>query len=449
MKPLSRRQLLGLGAGAAATAALSSCASPGAVSVNTTPVIPAIAEGEKITLTYWSWLKDLQNVADIWNAQNPNVQVEAVWIQGGNSGGYQKMYSALAAGGGPDIGQVELRQVPEFLLQNGLVDLSRYGAEEYADQYDAGLWSQVRFNDGIYGIPQDSGPMAFYYQTEPLEQLGAQPPATWEEWATLSAEVRNLGPDTYLDVFPVGDASVFTAYATQAGAVWFGTEGDEWIINMTDDLTVMVAEFFDKAIDADIVNTAYGAYSPPWYAAAAEGRAVGVTGASWGDALIQSVSGGEGKWRVAPMQTWGDTGFGSTYLGGSTAAVLANSAHPKEALDFSIWMTTSPEGIDAMIENSGIGWSPATDYIGEQRQQPSEFFSGQNYNEEVFVPMAQQQNLDWVWSPLTQYTLNALGDGFRRKLTTGQTLVDTLSIVQKDVVNAFRNKGLSVRTAES
>ena len=160
---------------------------------------------------------------------------------------------------------------------------------------------------------------------------------------------------------------------------------------------------------------------------------------------MQSVSGGAGKWRVAPMQTWGDTGFGSTYLGGSTAAVLANSTHPKEALDFITWMTTSPEGIDAMIANSGIGWSPATDYIGEQRRQPSEFFSGQNYNEEVFVPMAQQQNLDWVWSPLTQYTLNALGDGFRRKLTSGQTLVDTLSIVQQDVATAFRNKGLAVR----
>ncbi len=434
--------MLGLGAGAAASVALSSCASPGAVSVNKAAVIPA-ADG-KVRLTYWSWLKDLQNVCDVWNAENPDVYVEAVWIQGGTGGGYQKMYSALAAGGGPDIGQVELRQVPEFLLQNGLVDLSRYGADEYADRFDEGLWSQVQFNDGIYGIPQDSGPMAFYYQTEPLEQLGGTPPATWDDWAALATEARKLGPDTYLDVFPVADASVFTAYATQAGAVWFGTEGNEWIINMTDDATLMVADFFDRAIDQDIVNTSFGAYSPPWYAAAADGKILGLTSASWGDALVQSVAGGEGKWRVAPMQRW-NTGFGSSYQGGSTAAVLANSAHPKEALDFCIWMTTSPEGIDAMIANSGIGWSPATDYIGKDRQKPSDWFSGQNYNEEVFVPMAQEQNLDWVWSPLTQYTLNALGDGFRKKLTTGQTLVETLSIVQEDVVAAFRNKGLSAR----
>ena len=102
-----------------------------------------------------------------------------------------------------------------------------------------------------------------------------------------------------------------------------------------------------------------------------------------------------------------------------------------------------------MIANSGIGCSPATDYIGKDRQKPSEWFSGQNYNEEVFVPMAKEQNLDWVWSPLTQYTLNALGDGFRKKLTTGQTLVETLTLVQNDVVAAFRNKGLSARVVKA
>ena len=445
MQHVNRRQFLGLGAGGIAAATLASCASPGAISVNSQPVIPAIADGEKIRLTYWAWLKDLQVTADLWNAKNPNVQVDVVYIQGGNAGGYAKMYSALAAGGGPDIGQVELRQVPEFLLQNGLVDLARYGAADLEDKYDAGLWSQVQFNDGIFGIPQDSGPMAFYYQTELLGQIGGTPPATWDDWAALSAEARKLGPGTYLDVFPVGDASVFTAYATQAGAQWFSFEGDEWVIDMTDDATLMVADFFDKAIDDDLVQTAYSAYSPPWYAAASDNRIVGLTSASWGDALVQSVSGAEGKWKVAPMQTWNGTGTGSSYLGGSTSAVLANSKHPKEALDFCSWLTTEPEAIDSLIANSGIGWSPSPAYIGKQREEPSEFFSGQNYNEEVFVPMAKEQSTDWIWSPLTQSSFNAMQDGFRRKLTSGQTLVETMNQAQKQAVTAFRNKGLSVR----
>jgi multiple sugar transport system substrate-binding protein len=441
---VTRRRLLGWGMGAAAASLASGCATPGSTNVNRAAPIPR-ADGP-VRLTYWSWLKDLQKVCDIWNARNPRVQVEAVWIQGGNSGGYAKLYAALAAGGGPDIGQVELRQVPEFMLANGLVDLSRYGAAQYANRYAESVWKQVEFNNGIYGIPQDSGPMGFYYQTALLDAVGGAPPADWNQWRELAGAVRETGPANYLEVFPVSDASPFTAYATQAGAQWFRIEGDEWVVDMTDDATVRVAEFFDAAIDDDLVETGYTAFTPGWYAAAAEGRVAAVTSASWADALIQSVSGGEGKWRVAPMQDWSFGGFGSSQLGGSTAAVLANSAHPQEALDFSIWMTSTKEGIDAMIEHCGIGWSPSADYIGVERQQPSEWFSGQNYNEEVFVPAAQQQNLDWTWSPLTQAALSAVQAQLRLKLTSGQPLVDGLAAAEAATVTAFRNKGLTARS---
>ena len=117
-------------------------------------------------------------------------------------------------------------------------------------------------------------------------------------------------------------------------------------------------------IDDKLVDTSAGAYSPGWYAAAASGKIAAVTSASWGDALIESVQGGKGKWKVAPMQKWGADGFGSSAIGGSTAAVLANAKHPKEALEFITWMTTSKEGVDAMIKHCGIGWSPAATTSG-------------------------------------------------------------------------------------
>ena len=357
------------------------------------------------------------------------------------------MYSALAAGGGPDIGQVEFRQIPEFMLANGLVDLARYGAKDVQSEYDEAAWSQVEFVDGVYGIPQDTGPMGFYYQTAILEQAGGEPPTTWDEWRDLADKVRGTGNGNYLEVFPVADASPFAAYAQQAGARWFRTDGDAWVVDMTDDKTMMVAEFFDGVIDDKLVDTSAGAYSPGWYAAAASGKIAAVTSASWGDALIQSVQGGEGKWKVAPMQTWGDTGYGSSSIGGSTAAVLANAKHPKEALEFITWMTTSKEGVDAMIKYCGIGWSPAKDYIGAARQQPSEWFSGQDYNEEVFAPSAKEQNLEWSWSPVTQSAFTSLQNQFRRKLTGGLKLTDAVELAQQEIVQSFKDKGLSVRTA--
>ncbi|WP_307870318.1 ABC transporter substrate-binding protein [Saccharopolyspora endophytica] len=415
--------------------------------MNRAPVIAAAAPGETVTLTYWSWVKDLQKVLDIWNAKNPHIQVNATWIPSGKEGGYQKLHSALAAGGGPDIAQVEMQSVPEFLLQNGLVDLSRYGADSIAHHYDEALWKQVSFNGGVYGIPQDSGPMGFFYQPAVLDRVGGLPPRTWDEWAALAAEVRRLGPQHYLDTFPISDGSFFASYAAQAGAVWFRTAGDEWVVDLTDDRTLLVARFFDKAIDDDIVNVASEAFSPAWYAAAAQGQIAGVTSGSWGDAMVQEVSDGAGKWRVAPMPTWNGTGFGSTHHGGSTAAVLAHCAHPAEALTFIQWLTSAPEGIDAEIEHLGIGWSPSRHYIGEQRQKPSEWFSGQNYNQEVFAPAVAQTNPDWTWSPLTKLTNDALANGFRKKQTSGQSIVDSVAQTQAEVVRTFKDKGLRVREA--
>ncbi len=445
MANLSRRNLLALGAAGGAGALMAGCATPGMDSVNDEPTRDP-ADGP-IRLSYWAWLKDLQLVADVWNAQNPNVQVDISWIPGGNSGGYQRIYGALAAGGGPDLAQVEMRTVPEFLLVNGLVDLRRYGIDEYADLYNESLWQQVSFVDGVYGIPQDSGPMGTFYRPDLLEEVGAGPPETWEDWFEVAREVRLAGP--YMDTFNIADASWFAAIAQQAGASWLRVEDDEWVLNMTDDATLEVARFFDDAIDEDLVTLAYGQFSTPWYAAAANDQIATATSASWGEALLRGVSGSEGKWRVANMPRW-DTGYDSSFLGGSTAAVTADSRYPKEAMEFAVWMTTSKEGIDAMIEHSGIGWSPSADYIGEHREGPEEYFGGQESNVEVFDPAAQPeaQNPDWSWWPITQQSFNILGDGFREK-SGGLSFVDAVARAQDQIAATFESKGLSVRIEES
>jgi len=445
MSPLSRRQLLSLGLGASAAAVLAGCATPGTTSVNTLPTIPPAAG--KVRLEYWAWLKGLDQVTDLYNKSQDRVQVETVFIPGGNAGGYQKLYSALAAGAGPDIAQVELRSLPEFLLANGVVDLKRYGAEQYEDLYDPTLWNQVSYTGGIYAVPQDSGPMGMFYQPAVLDQVGAAVPATWDEWAAVGAELKGAG--VLMDSFPLADASPFAAYATQAGASWFTAEDDGWVIDMTDEATLKVAAFFDKAIDDGIVTTAYGAYTPAWFSAAADGKIASVATGSWGDALIEGVSGAEGKWKVAPLPTW-DSGYASSFLGGSTAAILANSQHPQEALEFAVWMTTTEEGVNALIEFCGIGWSPARDVVGTLREKPSAFFSGQNYNQEVFVPATKEtsQNQDWSWWPVTQQSFNILSDGFRGK-ASGGTLVDAVAQAEKDIISVMQNKGLSIRKANA
>jgi len=439
MKSYTRRAALAATGAAGMGAALSACAPPNPGNVNAEATIPP-SDGP-VTVSYWAWLKDLQKVADVFNASQDRIKVETTWIPGGNSGGYAKILSAVAAGGGPDIAQVELRQVPEFALAGALVDLTRYGLADQAAAFDPGAIAQVKVGDSYWAVPQDTGPVATFYNREVLEEeLGLQVPATWDDFRETAAAVSEAGKK--LISLDPSDGSHPIAWAMQTGAVWFRPEGDGWIIDMTDDASVRMAEFWDGILADGLIGTGYGSYTTPWYAAAGEGNVLASISGSWSDALNETVPGGSGKWAVAPMPRW-DDGYASGGHGGSSAAVLSTSKHPVEALEFLTWMCTDPAGIDAMIEFSGIGWSPAKDYIGEIRQQPSEFFSGQNYNEEVIVPMAEGQNLEWTWAPMMQRAQAIIGDGFTQAVAGEQTLVDMLENSQKEIIKIMRDMGLN------
>jgi len=445
MSRFSRRAaLMGSGAGLTA-AALAACAPPNPGEVNAEATIPP-SDGP-VTITYWAWLKDLQKVADLFNESQDRIRVETTWIPSGNEGGYAKILSAVSAGGGPDIAQVELRNIPEFALAGALVDLSRYGFDQHEDKFDAGALSQTKVGDTIWGVPQDTGPVATFYNREVLEdELGLTPPETWEEFHETAGIVSEAGKS--LITLDPTDGSHPVGWAIQAGAVWFRPEGDGWIVDMTDETTMRTAEFWDQILAEKIINTGYGPYTTPWYAAAGNGEVIASIGGSWGDALVKSVPDGEGKWAVAPMPVWADgSGYASGSQGGSSAAILANSSHPVEALEFLTWMCTDPVGIDAMIEHSGIGWSPAADYIGESRQEPDEFFSGQNYNEEVIVPMAEGQNLDWTWAPLMQRAMAIIGDGMTDAVNGTVPLTEMFANTQTEIVEIMREIGLNAEEA--
>lgn len=440
MQPFTRRTALA-GTGAALAGALASCAPPNPGSVNAEATIPP--SKDRVKLTYWAWVKDLQKVADVFNKSQDRIHVEASWIPGGGSGGYAKILSAVAAGGGPDIAQVELRSVPEFALAGALVDLSRYGIVK--DKFDPGAFAQAQVGESVWAVPQDTGPVANFYNREVLEgELGLTPPSTWEDFREVAGAVKDAGKTIF--TLDPSDGSYFVMWAMQAGATWFKPEGDGWVINMTDEKSLKVAEFWDGILADNLVGTGYGAFSTPWMAATGDDKVLSTISGSWSDALIEAVPGAKGKWAVAPMPTW-DDGYASGAHGGSSAAILSTSKHPAEALEFCTWMCTSPEGIDAMIENCGIGWSPSADYIGKSRTQPSEFFSGQNYNEEVMVPMAEGQNLEWTWAPLMQRFMDVVGTGMTKAINGEQPLVDLLPATQKNITEIMQGMGLNAEEA--
>lgn len=178
------------------------------------------AEGEEVTLTFSSWVPGMQETVDLWNSENPDIQVEYKEVVGGNDGTYQAYSNQIKAGKTGDIGMVEFDNLPSFRLQDGLADIGACAPmQDNRDEFVDWTISQVGLGetDAVYGVPMDIGPMALYYRKDLFEQAGIAVPTTWDEFYEAAKQVKAEGG--LITDLPTDQPAWFTSLAWQNGAV--------------------------------------------------------------------------------------------------------------------------------------------------------------------------------------------------------------------------------------
>jgi multiple sugar transport system substrate-binding protein len=404
---------------------------------------PARKAGEKVTLRFWSWVPGVDKAVDLWNQENPDVQVKLENVPA--DGAYQKMFSAVKAGNAPDLAQVEYEQIPGFLLEGALEDLSQYDVAQYQDKFAEWQWAQTVFADKVYAIPQASGPMAMYYRADLFDRWGIAPPETWEEYEQAAREVRDHG--AYIATFSPDSPGWFTGLAWQAGARWYGYEGDKWVVDVDSPETRRVAQYWERLADQKLVKTEPD-FANAWYKDLQDGEIVSWVSAHWGDAILRgNAPDTAGKWRVAPMPQWDDaSGPVSGNFGGSSTALLKGAKYPEAAIRFAVWLNTDPESVDLLLKG-GYGWPALEDPVGEvpALAEADKFFGGQRYNE-VFAEADASVDKDWQWSPTVSATNEYLTDGFKAAINGKGSFVDAIVDADKQTVEDLREKGLEAST---
>ena len=188
---------------AVAALALTGCTSDGGSGGDPGTITDAQREEALNTptdLTFWTWVPDIQDQVDLFEAEYPeiNVTVENV---GQGLDHYAKVRTAAEAGsGGPDVVQLEYQFISSFALSGELLDLTPYGAEDIADDYVSWVWNQGVHNGEILAIPQDSGPLGNLYREDILTAAGVtEAPATWEDYKTAAEAVRDNTDAVHLE----------------------------------------------------------------------------------------------------------------------------------------------------------------------------------------------------------------------------------------------------------
>ena len=136
----------------------------------------------------------------------------------------------------PDVAQIEYQALPQFALPGSLVDLTQYGLDEFEADYTPSTWAAVHAGDGLYGLPQDSGPMALFYNKEVFDKVGLEVPTTWDEYVEAAKKIKAAEPGACI-TNDSGDAGFATSMIWQAGGTPFETDGEQVTIDLQDEGT--------------------------------------------------------------------------------------------------------------------------------------------------------------------------------------------------------------------
>jgi multiple sugar transport system substrate-binding protein len=373
------------------------------------------------TLTFWTWVPDIQNEIKLFTTQYPKIKVDLVNV-GQGAPHYQKLRTAIQSGqGAPDVAQMEFQFINSFTLGEGsLLDLTPYAPATLKDSYPDWVWSQVNTNGGLWGIPQDTGPMGLLYREDLLGAAGIEPPKTWDDFAAAAETYRTKNPKSYLVNVAPSQSGVMVAYLWQAGVRPFAFDGKQTVkVDLANEESKKVVKFWGDLVTSGTASNDTD-FSDTWYQGLASGKYATLPIAAWGPVFLQGTAGKtSGKWRAVDLPQWDASQLVSSNWGGSTDAVLKLSKNQIAASQLALFINTNKESA-LQFANEQFLFPAMKEILADPTflNQESKFFGGQKVNEK-FAQISETVGTDFQWLPFMDYVYTnfteTLGKAFADK----------------------------------
>ncbi|GAA1996016.1 ABC transporter substrate-binding protein [Microbacterium pumilum] len=396
-------------------------------------------------LTFWTWVPDIQNEVDLFEAKYPDIKVKVENV-GQGLPHYQKLRSAIEAGeGAPDVAQIEYQYIPSFVLPESLLDLTPYGADELADDYVGWAWNQVSPAEEVWAIPQDVGPMGNLYREDILTKAGiTDPPATYDDYATAAKAVKDK-TGSYISNLGATQAGQMIGFFWQAGIKPFGYDGAETVkIDVNSDEAKQVADYWTGLIQDDLISTDVD-FNDEWYQGLANGKYAGWLTAAWAPVFLQGTAEDtSGLWRAAPLPQWEEGAEVSGNWGGSSDAVLAGSKNPIAAYELAKFINNDEESA-MMLATEQFLFPPQVSVLEnpEWVDQQSEFYGGQEVNK-LFAEISTTVDTDFQWLPFMDYVYSTYSETIGTVIEAKGDISSALDTWQDQLVKYAEDQGFTV-----
>jgi multiple sugar transport system substrate-binding protein len=401
--------------------------------------------GGKVTLTFWSWVPNMDKIVNVWNKQNPNIQVHYFKVAQGDPAATKLLTAIKAGSGAPDVTLAEYQTMPEFVSANALADISKYEPTNLKSKFSAGDWSASTLGtSALYGVPEDSGPMELYYRKDVFDKLHLTAPKTWAEYAADAKTIHDANSNQYLGTFSSADAGEFAGLTQQAGASWWSTSGQTWKVDIDSPAAQKVAGFWGGLVQSGVIDN-QPQYTPQWNKDLNDGSQVGWISAAWAPGVLAgNAQDTAGKWTVAPLPQWSSTTSATGDWGGSVNAVSSQSKHPAEAAKFVTWLDAEPGGVAQLVKQGGLYPSDTIDSAAYLKAPPPFFKNVPDFYAQIAA--INKTVRPFTYGPNVDTAYSAFNDDFGKaaQAKSQAQFLSALSAMQSTTIADLKQKGFKV-----
>ena len=379
------------------------------------------------------------------NKTHPSICVTQEDV-GAGSPEYVKISDALKAGSGaPDVAEVEFDELPSFEITHNVVNLTKYGANNYKSDFVPWAWSEVSQGSGVYAMPSDSGPMGFYYNGKQLAKYHITPPTTWAQFAADAAKLHKANSSEYLTNFAGNDLQWVLSLMSQDGAFPFSyTGGSKVKINWTGPAQMKFAAYWQKILSAHELN-AVSDVSAPAFADMDKGIDASWLSSAWGPSYFApDAKSSVGDWKAAPLPQWTAGSDVAANWGGSTYPVFSQSAHPAQAAEFAEWLTANNASWNIVKTPPSSLFPTYVPLLNAASFKDLKYPISGSSTPNVAFTAAAPKIATVQWPPFMTYALTESATTFAGVMTGKETLQQAFTTFQGQLVSYAKAQGFTV-----
>lgn len=314
---------------------------------------------ETMQLSFWgdaSRNKLTQKAITAFHQEHSNITIHS-WFAS-FSDYFTKLNTQIAGGNTPDLIQMDMRYVAQYVQEHELLDLTSFIKNKTIDlsDFQQDLLANSEVNGVNYGICLGGNYESFFYDTALVQQAGVGTPPTswtWDEFGTYAGEISKAlkSKGIYGSPDASGASDVFEIWVRQHGTELWTPDGK---IAFTVDTVASWFSYWDNlrksgaCAPAQLQATDTG--SGPSSSLLAKGKVAFSTGHSNQFSGYQAVV--KNPLALQTVPTGANPG---NYLKPSMLlSIAAKSKYAQDAATFTNFLITDPKGVKAIGLDRGV-----------------------------------------------------------------------------------------------